>query len=242
MAGNRTSHGAEDNLYKITRLLEHDPDHTFGMDKLLAGVSFEEGYSAVREHTGHPPDHEETPGRGCIDPERTAGGLLAAGAAIREVAAEGGRIIFGTGHPGALILYYLELSRWAAGLGADVITARTQGRYERGSRTEWVERVAALGDGASLHHTHDPEPMREVLEAAGEVDLVVADHGFAGAAVAAGVRTIAIMDTNDPALAVVSSRQEANLTVIPMDDNRPPNSYLAALEAVRAAGAHPHRR
>ena len=42
------------------------------------------------------------------------------------------------------------------------------------------------------------------------------------------------MDTNDPALAVVASRG-ADLAVVPMDDNRPLNSYAAALEVLTAA-------
>ena len=66
------------------------------------------------------------------------------------------------------------------------------------------------------------------------MDLVVADHGFVGAAIAAGIPTVAIMDTNDPALAVVAGRG-ADVTVIPMDDNRPLNSYVAALEVLKAA-------
>jgi len=91
-----------------------------------------------------------------------------------------------------------------------------------------------MGDGASLLHTHDPDPMRHVLRQAEPVDLVVADHGFAGAAIAAGIPTVAIMDTNDPALAVVAGRG-ADVTVIPMDDNRPLNSYVTALEVLKAA-------
>ena len=91
-----------------------------------------------------------------------------------------------------------------------------------------------MGDGASLLHTHDPGPMRRVLRQAGALDLVVADHGFAGAAIAAGIPTVAIMDTNDPALAVVAGRG-ADVTVVPMDDNRPLNSYVAALEILKTA-------
>jgi hypothetical protein len=63
------------------------------------------------------------------------------------------------------------------------------------------------------------------------MDLVVADHGFAGAAIAAGIPTVAVMDTNDPALAVVAGRG-ADLTVVPMDDNRPQGSYAAALRVL----------
>jgi hypothetical protein len=73
--------------------------------------------------------------------------------------------------------------------------------------------------------------MRDLLRELDDVDLVVADHGFAGAAVAAGIPTVAIMDTNDPALAVVA-RRGADLTVVPMDDNRPLNSYASALEVL----------
>ncbi len=87
-----------------------------------------------------------------------------------------------------------------------------------------------------MKHTHDPAHMRSVLEeTGGAADLVVADHGFAGAAVAEGIPAVAIMDTNDPAWAVVSARG-ADVTVVPMDDNRPLNSYTAALETLRAGG------
>ncbi len=231
VAGTRTSHGAEDNLRKIGLLLEKDEANTFGMEDLLLDVGFEEVYEAVERRIGYPPDREETPGRGCIDPARTAAGLVEAGNRIREVAEAGGRLLFATGHPGALILYYLGLSRWAQELGGEVVTARTRGRYQRGVSLDWAGPVGTLGNGASLFHTHDPEPMRDVLGQTGPVDLVVADHGFAGAAIATGVPTVVAMDTNDPAFAVVAARG-ADVTVVPMDDNRPLNSYSAALDVL----------
>jgi hypothetical protein len=232
VAGNRTSHGAENNLNKIGLLLEHDESNTFGMEDLLQGVGFGEAYDAVSHQIGNPPDREENPGRGCIDPERTAEGLVEAGERIGAVAASGGRLLFATGHPGAMILYYLGLARWARELRGDVLTAETRGRYERGISLDWAESVAALGDGASLFHTHDPDPMRDVLWQTGAVDLVVADHGFAGAAIAAGMPTVVVMDTNDPAFAVAAVRG-ADVTVVPMDDNRPLNAYATALDVVR---------
>ncbi len=234
VAGASTSHGAENNLYKIELLLEGDADHTFGMEELLRDASFEEAYEAVAYHTGHPPDREEAPGRGCIDPVRTAAGLLEAGERVRAVAEAGGSFVFATGHPGALLFYYLGLARWVEELGGETLTAETGGRYGRGVPLDWVGPVGALGNGASLFHTHSPDPMRDVLRELGAVDLVVADHGFAGAAIASGIPTVAIMDTNDPALAVVA-RRGADLSVVPMDDNRPQNSYAVALEVLRGA-------
>jgi len=232
VAGNCTSHGAENNIYKIGLLLELDEANTFGMEDLLRGVGFEEAYDAVTHQIGNPPDREENPGRGCIDPTRTAAGLIEAGERIGSVAGSGGRMIFATGHPGAMILYYLGLARWAQVLGGDVLTVETRGRYRRGVSLDWAESVAALGDGASLFHTHDPEPMKDILRQTGAVDLVVADHGFAGAAIASGIPTVVVMDTNDPAFAVVAGRG-ADMTVVPMDDNRPLNAYRAALDVVR---------
>ena len=232
MAGTNTSHGAENNLYKIELLLEGDADHTFGMEELLGNADFEEVYEAVTYYTGHPPDKEETSGRGCVDPVRTAAGLLEAGERVRAVAKDGGSFVFATGHPGALLSYYLGLAGWVEELGGEALTARTTGRYEKNSYLDWVRPVGLLGNGASLWHTHDADPMRDLLRELDGIDLVVADHGFAGAAVAAGIPTVAIMDTNDPALAV-ASRRGADLTVVPMDDNRPQNSYAAALGVLK---------
>jgi hypothetical protein len=233
VAGTSTSHGTDDNLCKINLLLKHDDSTTFGMEEALCGVGFEEAYEAVAHHLGYPPDVEENPGRGCIDPARTAAGLQEAGGRIRSVAVAGGRIVFGTGHPGALVVYYIELARWVEHLGGEVFVTEVRGRDERDVPLDWAGPVAVMGDGASLLHTHDPDPMRQVLQQAGSIDLVVADHGFAGAAIAAGIPTAAIMDTNDPALAVVAQR-DADLTVIPMDDNRPLNSYATALKVLKA--------
>jgi hypothetical protein len=231
VAGTNTSHGAENNLLKIRRLLEGEPSQTFGMEALLASVSFDEAYEAVTLQTGHPPDAEETEGRGCIDPARTAAGLVEAGERVRAVAEGGGSFVFATGHPGALLSYYLGLAAWVEELGGEELTARTPARYDKNSILDWVGPVGTLGNGASLWHTHDAGPMRDLLRELDDVDLVVADHGFAGAAVAAGIPTVAIMDTNDPALAVVA-RRGADLTVVPMDDNRPLSSYASALEVL----------
>ncbi|MGH3145108.1 MAG: phosphatase [Rubrobacter sp.] len=232
LAGTHTSHGAENNLYKIELLLEADDNNTFGMEELLRNVTFEEAYDAVSHQIGNLPDREEQLGRGCIDPARTAAGLVEAGERLKDVSASRGRLVFATGHPGALLLYYLELARWAQELGGELLTARARGRYEKGVSLDWAGAVGSLGDGASLFHTHSPEPMRDVLGELGPVDLVVADHGFAGAAIALELPTVAVMDTNDPALAVVAGRG-ADVTVVPMDDNRPLNSYAAALGVLK---------
>jgi len=52
-----------------------------------------------------------------------------------------------------------------------------------------------------------------------KADLVVADHGFAGAALNHAIRTLAIYDTDDPALPVAAYLGEP-VRAIPVHDNR----------------------
>ena len=65
--------------------------------------------------------------------------------------------------------------------------------------------------------------MHRILEAE-RPDLVLADHGFAGAAIEAGVETISIADVNDPAL-LVARAQGRTEHVLVFDDHVDPNDY-----------------
>ncbi len=64
-------------------------------------------------------------------------------------------------------------------------------------------------------------------------DLVVADHGFAGAAIEAGVETISIADVNDPAL-LVARAQGRTEHVLVFDDHVPPDAYWPVFQALVA--------
>jgi histidinol phosphate phosphatase hisN-like protein len=81
-------------------------------------------------------------------------------------------------------------------------------------------------------HTHAPGPMELLLQEV-RPDLVVADHGFAGAAIQAGVETISVADVNDPALVVAKRRGRTEIVVV-MDDNVLPEDYWPCFQAVAA--------
>jgi hypothetical protein len=66
-------------------------------------------------------------------------------------------------------------------------------------------------------------------------DLVIADHGFAGAAGRAGITTVGFADTNDPALFVGEAEGDVAVCV-PLDDNVRPNLYRPLI-AYLLAGA-----
>jgi hypothetical protein len=65
-------------------------------------------------------------------------------------------------------------------------------------------------------------------------DLVVADHGWAGAAGQAGIDTVGFADCNDPALFVGEVEGKVGV-VVPLDDNVLPSLY-APLTAYLLSG------
>jgi hypothetical protein len=64
-------------------------------------------------------------------------------------------------------------------------------------------------------------------------DLVVADHGFAGAAIEAGIDAVSVADVNDPALIVAKELGRTEHVVV-MDDNVQPDAYWPCFQAILA--------
>src|SRR5438067_532098 len=107
-----------------------------------------------------------------------------------------------------------------------------------------VNSIAFLSDTCAALHTHDSRPMEIMLDEADRTpDLVVADHGFAGEAINRDIPTVAVMDTNDPGLAV-AKHLGANVILVPMNDNRPNVVTREAAELVKQMALesrHAHR-
>ena len=97
---------------------------------------------------------------------------------------------------------------------------------KRGRRAEvrYTGGVGCLADWGQLRHTHSSAAMELLLEAEPWPDVVLGDHGFAGAAIERGIPTVAAMDINDPALAVAWAEKK-DVVIMPMDDNRVPRLY-----------------
>lgn len=110
------------------------------------------------------------------------------------VAAGGGRVLLATGHP-ILVSHYAAVGRAVARTGCALLQPAAPA-------VSYIEGLAAYFVEGAIQHTHRSAPMEAMLASLGTVrpDLVVADHGFAGAAIEAGIRTLSIADINDPAL------------------------------------------
>jgi hypothetical protein len=215
------------NLGNITKMLARDPDYWFGLD-LDRDWSPAEVLSVMVERVGLDPDAERSTGADTIDPQRCVDALDAAGERIAAVARGRGGVLFGTGHPTGLLALYLPVVDALVEAGCRIETPAAERWVDVPSghrRIRYVGGVATLGTGGDLLHTHAPEPMVAMLAAAAAPpDLVVADHGWAGAAGQAGVPTIGFADTNDPALFVGAAEGKLDV-VVPLDDNVAPSTY-----------------
>jgi hypothetical protein len=215
------------NLANITKMLDRAPDYWFGVE-LGRRWSFDEVLAVLAARVGIDPDPRRTDGPDRIDVATCLDRLDDAATLIAEVVAARGRLLFATGHPTGILALHLAVAAAAARHGASVLTpAAGTPVPELGlrARIRYLGGVAMLSNGADLLHTHAPEPMHHMLAGVDpRPDLVVADHGFAGAAAQAGLATVGFADSNDPALFVAA--EEGRLpVVVPLDDNVAPAEY-----------------
>lgn len=217
----------------IERLVAGDPDITFGLE-VWADATVGEVADAVRSVCGADPrGTAEEQGSGWIDPAATIAALERHVERLAEAAARRAPVLIATGHPTGLLAHYMALARELQAAGCALLAPGDGQPFDsdEGRRREirYLDGVACVSDGASLRHTHRDEAMRAMLaqlEADGdEPGLVVADHGFAGAAITAELPTISIADVNDVALPLAQVRGLTD-AVLPLDDNLPPRTMV----------------
>jgi hypothetical protein len=227
ITGPHHSHTRENAIGKIRAVIAGDTEDTFGvsgLDKYAA----QEILGFVSELTGCPNDIADIRGYDEIDPTKTIDGIVAAARRLKRSADNGDLLFIATGHPTGLLEHHIRVADAYRRAGGKVLRLREDERvaWKRGRHREirYTGGVGCLADWGALLHTHSAEPMEGLLDAGPWPDLVVGDHGFAGAALERGIPTIAVMDINDPALAVAWAEGKEVL-IVPMDDNRLPRLY-----------------
>jgi hypothetical protein len=232
IAGEITSHDRHNVRWKIKRLVGGDPDLQFGLSG-LEGFSADQVLGLVAQEAGFDPDPLLQDDPVPIEPDRILAACDAAGRRLAEAAARGERVLLATGHPAGLLLLYLAAGELLTDAGAKLLRPAEGSSWrelDHHREIRYFRGVATLTDRASALHTHRADPMQRMLEEA-DPDLVFADHGFAGAAIEAGIDTISIADINDPAL-VLAKAQGRSETVIVMDDNVRPDDYWPCFQAI----------
>lgn len=224
----------ENNLANYRRMAARDPGYLFGLSP-RGPWTFDDVLALMARRCGVSADPLHESGADTIDPALTIERLEAMAGHLRDAAATKARVLVATGHPTGLLVVHLEIARVLRAAGCTLLapaahwqdadmSGRQQQRHMRS-----VLGVCVASQGANLLHTHSPVPMELMLgnlDAHGMAapDLVVADHGFAGAAGGAGIATVGFADTNDPALFVGEAEGDVAVCV-PLDDNVLPHLY-----------------
>lgn len=222
------------------RLVEGYADYTFGLSDWRQ-ATFDDAVAAVEAAGGGRLRGHADESPAFIDPAGTLTGVRK----HREVLAElvgggGGKVLVATGHP-VLLPHYGGV---AGALGqAGCLLLRPLGDGRSFTRTAegspcslaYVDDVGALFHDGSTRHTHLPDYMEAMLDDLGNglPDLVVADHGFAGAAIEAGIATLSIADVNDPALPLAQARGRTDGVML-IDDGLQPDLFAPVTDAVLA--------
>lgn len=240
LTGDRVPHDRTKNLHAIDRLLQRDPFYTFAIRRVEAAeLDGEMVLSMISKETGCSSSLSRREGRGFIDPMRSAAGIRRYAQAVRHAADHQLRVVMATGHPGSLIGLYQPIAAFLKQKGCRVLRgAIGQSVAEKDWYLDFVGPVACVTDTCGLRHSHHADPMAKLLEAVGPVEMAFCDHGLAGTTLNARIPTVALMDTNDPALAVALALGEDRLTIAPLSDNAP-NAVmerLADLVVTLAAG------
>lgn len=234
----------EDNLRNIARMAQGEQACAFGLVPLQERTA-DEVLAVMAERAGLDPDPGRTHGADRIDPDLTLDQLERWRQRLARAAAGRERVLLATGHPTGILAIHLEVAAALRRAGCEVLVPGLdwtwpwpgqQGggtwRAARPRHVRCINGVHLLASGGELLHTHAPEPMEQLLGALGDAppDLVVADHGWAGAAVQAGVDTLGMADSNDPAL-FVAEHEGRSIVTVPLDDNVAPHLYdpLSAL-------------
>src|SRR6266550_5870099 len=230
------SHPLDNVLWKIGLLCEGDNRSQFGLSG-VCDLSEAEVLRLVSEASGWTPDPNSRFGPFRVAAERVLAECERVGDRLALACWRGERMILATGHPSGLPLLYIEVGRELAKRGVELLTPFDGVPFQDGHKgrreIRYFHDVAMLVGHGNTLHTHNSRPMELMLEEGPRPDLVFADHGFAGAAIEAGIDTVSIADVNDPALIVAKALGRTEVVIV-MDDNVRPEAYWPCFQAIAA--------
>jgi hypothetical protein len=241
LAGNVAT-SPRNTLSNCGKLVAGEVRYTFGLSDYRT-TTLREAVDAIRALCGGDPGGAEHPdGDGWIDPDATLAAIEVHRSRLAQFAAGGGgRVLMATAHPTGLLTHYNAIARALQGAGCallaplDDVLIRYHEDTARKRAIRFLDGVACVHDGASLLHSHRSVYMEAMLDelggGPGAVDLVIADHGMAGAAIERGLPTLSIADVNDPALPLAQVRGRTD-AVLPIDDNLAPRLFVPVTEAM----------
>jgi hypothetical protein len=212
----------DNNLSHYRKLANGDRHYWLGLELGDRWTDEQDVLAVMAERCGVVDDPEFRTGQDTIDPDLTIDALERMAGRLRKAAAGRESVLFATGHPGGLLDVHRRTAEGLRAAGCEIVRIPGGLTADEGMVFQFAD-VAMLERGATLWHTHSPEPMRAILdglmhEGRQLPDLVVADHGWAGYAGQRGLDSMGYADCNDPALFIGEAEGTLEVT-IPLDDH-----------------------
>ncbi|QFQ99479.1 phosphatase [Streptomyces phaeolivaceus] len=230
----------EINLSHYRKLASGDRHMWLGLDLGNRWTDERDVLAVMVERCGVNSDPQHRSGQDTIAPELTVDGLERMAAVLRTAAEARARVLFATGHPGALLEVHSATASALHAAGCEIVEI-PDGLHVDDQTVVQLCDVAMLERAARLRHTHSPAPMAAILD--GMVregrplpDLVVADHGWTGHAGQCGIETVGYADCNDPAL-FLGEVEGTIKAVVPLDDHITNPRFYAPMTAYLLAAA-----
>ena len=238
----------ENNLGNYARMSRREPLYLFGLEP-RGEWSVPDVLALMARRCGVSPDLAHTHGQDTIDPDLTVERLEAMASRLADAARRRERILVATGHPVGLRPIHTAVAEALRRAGCTLLTPAAGWQHPddpayggQPGEISYVDGVGVLrGPDGEPKHSHSPLMMVAALaelqrNGKPPPDLVVADHGWAGAAGEAGVDAVGFADSNDPAL-FVGEAEGRVLVSVPLDDNVAPHLYAPLTEhLLRCAG------
>jgi hypothetical protein len=222
----------ENNLANFRKMSDREPLYLFGLEPRGAWT-FDDVLALMAERCGVSADPAHSAGQDTIDPDLTIDRLETLSERLRLAAVRQERVVVATGHPVGLRPTHSAMSAALRSAGCTILTPAAGWQHPQDTAygpqpggIVYIDGVAMLADDRDHRfHTHSPLAMRAMLDVLDEPpDLVIADHGWAGAAGQAGIDAVGFADCNDPAL-FVGEAEGRVLVSVPLDDNVVPQLY-----------------
>ncbi len=219
------------------KLVSGDPSYTFGLSDWQSATEGEVR-AVVADLCGEAAVDGDPDGAGWIDPDASLAAIEGHRAKVAVHARARSAVLLATGHPTGLLPHYMALGAALRDAGCELLLALdncwlTEGENRRGVR--FLGGVLCVWSGGDLVHSHRSRYMEAIL---GELehqgrrpDLVLGDHGMAGAAIELGIDTLGIADVNDPALFLAQAKGRTE-SVMPIDDNLAPRLFEPVTAAI----------
>ena len=239
VTGEIKAHGARKNLGSIKLLLKQDVYATFGIAMVHEAVKArtitnKSAIAIVAASQGITPERYQQAGPGYIEPSATAAGLDRMMDAIDDAIKSDGLFVVATAHPGSMLAYYQDIIAYIRDKGGRVYETPEPFLIAPYRWIDCVGGVHVLTDEGNLLHTHEAAGFYRFLDQIDETPaLVLADHGYAGAAINRAIKTVAIHDVDDPGIPV-AAHLGLDVIAIPMNDNQRNVPTVAVIEAVLA--------